>query len=87
MFFYYFGLAENSLQYLSDSINDYGDKLSNLTLTHKKNASLSSFDFFSPFNYIIDNPIRDIAQIFKNEDLTKSEMLSLLSIEERKSAK
>lgn len=78
MFFYYFGMAENALQYLSDSINDFGDKLERLTLTHKKNANLTSYNFFDPFNYIIDNPIRDIAQIFKNQDLTKSEMERVL---------
>lgn len=80
MFFYYFGLAENSLQYLSDAINDYGDKLNNLTLCHKKYACLSSYDFFNPFNYIIDNPIRDIAQVLKNENLTKNEMINFLNL-------
>ncbi|MBE6124420.1 MAG: hypothetical protein E7184_02650 [Erysipelotrichaceae bacterium] len=80
MFFYYFGLAENSLQYLSDAIHDFGDKLDRLTLTHKKNTSFSSFDFFDPFNYIIDNPIRDIAQLFKNENLTKIEMEKFLDM-------
>lgn len=78
IFFYYFGLAENALQYLSDAINDYGDSLIRLTLTHKKNVGLNSLSFFDPFNYIIDNPIRDIAQILKNEDLSKEEINVLL---------
>ena len=80
MFFYYFGLAENSLQYLSDAINDYGNSLSRLTLTHKKNSSFYSCDFFDPFNFIIDNPIRDIAQLFKNVDLSKEEMIKILDM-------
>jgi hypothetical protein len=76
--FYYFGLCENALQYLSDAINDYGDNLSRLTLTHKKDAGLNSLLFFDPFNYIIDNPIRDVAQLIKNEDLSKEEIMILL---------
>ena len=78
--FYNFGLAENALQYLSDAINDFGDKLSYLTLTHKKEASFNSVSFYSPFNFIIDHPIRDIAQILKNENLGEKEIIEFLNL-------
>lgn len=73
-----FGLAENALQYLSDAKYDYGDNIPNLTLVHKRLSSLDYFCFFNPFNLVFDNPLRDLAELFKADSITTDELIHLL---------
>ena len=73
-----FGLAENALQYLADCKLDYGDKIPNLTLVHKRLSCFDSFCFFNPFNLVVDNPLRDLAELFKADAITTNELIDLL---------
>lgn len=73
------GLAENSLQYLAETTLDYGPDIENLSLTHKRFNMFSSYEFFSPFNLIIDSPMRDLAELYKCEHLNNDELLTILS--------
>lgn len=75
---YGLGLAQNSLQYLSDCIDMYGPELSGLSLTHKRMDSWDSFAFFNPFNFVIDHPVRDFSELYKNNCIDYSEMSSML---------
>lgn len=59
------GLAENAISYLQDTIIDFGDKITELTLTHKRITSLDSYELLNPFNLIIDSPMRDISDLYK----------------------
>ena len=68
------GLAQNSSQYLSEIINDFGQYLENLTLTHKRLVDLQSFEFYNPFNLIVDHPIKDLCELYKNDFLSFEEM-------------
>ncbi|MCH5171352.1 MAG: hypothetical protein J1F31_00735 [Erysipelotrichales bacterium] len=73
------GLAENALQYLAELALDYGDNIENLTLTHKRFYQFSSYEFFSPFNLIIDSPMRDLAELYKCEFIDNTRLLQLLA--------
>ena len=73
------GLAENSLQYLAELVLDFGDSIDNLTLTHKRFYKFSSYEFFSPFNLIIDSPMRDLAELYKSEFIDNTRLLQLLA--------
>ena len=73
------GLAENALQYLAELSLDYGDNIDNLTLTHKRFYKFSSYEFFSPFNLIIDSPMRDLAELYKSGFVDNTRLLQLLS--------
>lgn len=64
------GLAQNAVQYLSDVILDYGNSVEGVCITHRRLHNLNSFDFFNPFNYIVDHPIKDIVELYKNDFLT-----------------
>ena len=69
------GLSQNALQYLSEIIDDYGYNLENLTVVHKRLINLNSFDFFNPFNFVVDHPLKDLAELYKNDFLTFSELI------------
>ncbi len=73
------GLAENALQYLAELILDYGDNIENLTLVHKRFYQFSSYEFFSPFNLVIDSPMRDLAELYKSGFIDNQRLLQLLS--------
>ena len=73
------GLAENAMQYLAELELDLGDKINNLTLTHKRLYTLSSYEFFSPFNLIVDNPMRDLAELYKSSVLNNEHLLNALN--------
>lgn len=71
------GLAQNALQYLSEVILDYDKKVENVTITHKRLKNLNSFDFWNPFNLIIDHPLRDLVELYKNDFIQFDELLYL----------
>ncbi len=78
LIFYNFGLAENSCQYLADLITDTNDKLERLTITHKKKGNFDHYNFLNPLNLIIDNPVRDLAYLFKTETFSLNEIENIL---------
>lgn len=73
------GLAENAMQYLAELELDLGNKINSLTLTHKRLYTLSSYEFFSPFNLIVDNPMRDLAELYKSSILNNESLLNTLN--------
>lgn len=74
---YIIGITQNSIQYLSELILDFNSEIDNVSLTHKRLEDLNSFDFFNPFNYIIDHPIRDLIELYKCNILTFSDLIDL----------
>lgn len=75
---YALGLAQNALQYLSECVEIYGPKLEGLTLTHKRINEMNSFSFFNPFNFIVDHPVRDLSELYKNNCVEYSQLIDLL---------
>lgn len=73
-----FGMSQNAQQYLSDAIKDYGDEIKDVTIAHKRIKDLNNFDFFNPFNFIVDHPIRDIVELYRTGTLSFDYMLDLL---------
>lgn len=72
------GLSINAMQYLSDIIYNYDDKLYGITIVHKRLKDLSSFDFFNPFNFIVESPVKDIVMLYQNDYISFEEFKSLI---------
>jgi len=72
------GLAQNSLQYLGDIIMDYSGIVNNVCLTHRRLKSLSSLEFFDPLNFIVDHPLRDFVDLYKNNSISFNELANML---------
>lgn len=75
---YALGSAENAIQYLLDIIYYYGNEIKNTSLVHKRIDELNSFYLFNPFNLIIDSPMRDLAELYKNDLLSLEQLYYLL---------
>ncbi len=71
------GMANNAISYLEDTIIDFGDQLKVSTLTHKR-ISLDSYSLLNPFNIIVDSPMRDYAELYKNNLISFDELTDLL---------
>lgn len=76
---YGLGVAQNAIQYLSDIISDYGSELGNLSVCHKRLKNFNSFDFFDPFNMIVDHPVRDLSDLYKNDGLSFVQLINILN--------
>jgi hypothetical protein len=76
--YFAFGLAENAIQYLADTKIDLGSEIKHNTLVHKRLNSYDNITFFDPFNLIIDSPIRDIAELYKANQLSIEEFVKSL---------
>lgn len=76
--YFAFGLAENALQYLADAKLDFGNFLEHHTLVHKRLNDFSNSIFFDPFNYMIDSPIRDLAELYKANKISLEIFLKYL---------
>lgn len=63
--YYALGLCENALCYLEDVIIDFSEKVSLVTITHKRFSNFSSYDLLNPLNLMVDSPIRDLAELYK----------------------
>lgn len=74
---YLIGQSINAIQYLSDMTIDFDDTLSEVTLTHKRILNFNSFDFFNPFNYIVDHPARDVIELYKNDYIEFTDLIDL----------
>jgi len=72
------GMCQNAIQYLSDIIQDYGGILDDICLTHMRLNSIDSFDFFNPFNFVLDHPLRDLAELYRNNFISFEQLESLL---------
>lgn len=77
---YALGVAENALQYLAETILDYGEEIENLTLCHKRFSDYSSYEFFSPFNLIVDSPMRDLAELYKSNLINNERLIEVLNM-------
>lgn len=77
---YGLGLAENAIQYLLDTSLYYGDQIINTTLAHKRIDSMNSFYLFNPFNLVIDSPMRDLAELYKNNLISLESLYQLLKL-------
>ena len=73
------GLCINASQYLHDIILDYGKNVDNITITHKRIKNLDSFDFLNPFNFVIDHPIRDFVELYRNDFLRFEDLIEILN--------
>lgn len=72
---YLIGQSINAIQYLSDMAIDFDSTLSEVTLTHKRISDFNSFDFFNPFNYIVDHPVRDVIELYKNDYIEFTDLI------------
>jgi len=72
------GLAINAMQYLSDTIYNYDNKLYGVTIVHKRLKNMNSFDFFNPFNFIVEHPLKDIVMLYQNDYVSFEELMMLL---------
>lgn len=73
------GLAENAIQYLSDTMYLYGDQIEGKTLVHKRIKDLSSYTLLNPLNFIIDFRGRDIVELLKNNLVSLEYFKNILS--------
>lgn len=73
------GLSINAMQYLSESIYNYGNKLYGVTIVHKRLSDLNSFDFFNPFNFIVEHPLKDIILLYQKDYIDFEEFKLLVS--------
>lgn len=71
------GMATNAIQYLSDLISDYGDRIKGVTITHKRISDLNGFDFFNPFNYVFDHPVRDYVELYRNDFVDIDDLIDI----------
>lgn len=72
------GLAINAMQYLSDIIYNYDNMLYGVTIVHKRLPDLNSFDFFNPFNFIVEHPLKDFCFLYQKDYISVDELLSIL---------
>lgn len=70
-------IAENAIQYLLDIGFDYGNEIINKTLAHKRLDVLNCRYLFNPFNLLIDSPSRDLAELYKHEQLSLQDVLKI----------
>lgn len=72
------GLSINAMQYLSDMIHNYDNKLYGVSIVHKRLQDLSSFDFFNPFNFIVENPMKDISLLYQSNFISFEEFKNIV---------
>lgn len=67
------GLAENAIQYLSDTMYLYGDTINGTSLVHKRIKEINSYTLLNPMNFIIDFKGRDLCELLKNDLISMNE--------------
>lgn len=75
---YSLGLAYNALQYLAELKIDLNDVIEPLTLTHRRLNSFKAQSILDPLSFVLDSPIRDLAELFKARAITVNELLNAL---------
>lgn len=73
------GMCQNAIQYLNDIIRDYGGIMKNAAISHKRVGGMNAFEFFNPFNFVVDNPVRDYAELYRNECIYVEELIEIFS--------
>ena len=69
-FSYFNGLSENAIQLLNNVTND------DLYIVHKRiSYHMTYYDFYNPFNMILDTKVRDMAEYFKDAFSLKKDIL------------
>lgn len=76
---YALGIAESAISYLQDASLDYGDKVKEVTVAHKRLENLNSYELLNPFNIIIDSPMRDIADLISLDIINKDNIENVIS--------
>ena len=76
------GMCQNAIQYLYDIIEDCGKNVENVAIVHKRIDNFNSFDFFNPFNLVVDHPIRDYAELYRNDVIGLEELVYCLNFYE-----
>lgn len=72
------GLCQNAVQYLKDTAMDYDNIVSELTISHKRLSSLEACEVFNPFNFVVDHPLRDYVELYKNDVIDLETMIKCL---------
>lgn len=86
-FTYYIGLAENAISYVNNTIEQYPQLKSNISLNHKRiDFPNVAKEYFNPIDFIFDLKVRDIAEyiksaFFKDENNAWIELRAYLNIE------
>lgn len=73
------GLAINAMQYLSDIIYNYDNKLYGVSIVHKRLKNLNCFDFFNPFNFIVEHPLKDIVLLYQSDYISFEELKGIIA--------
>ncbi len=73
------GLAENAIQYLSDTMYLYGDQIEGKSLVHKRIKELSSYTLLNPLNFIVDFRGRDLCELLKNNFISLEYFKSIIA--------
>ena len=77
---YSLGLGENAIEYIQDMIIDYGDKIEDVTLSHKRFLKFDSYELLNPFNLIVDSPMRDIADLYNIDVINQENLEQVLNL-------
>lgn len=80
---YYIGIAENAISYVSDTLTEEKQQVSELVLSHKRIMyPILSSKIYNPLNFIFDYEVRDIAEYIKtnffNNNLNWDEIENLI---------
>ena len=73
------GLAINAMQYLSDIIYNYDNKMYGCSIVHKRLTDFSVFDILNPFNFIVEHPLKDICMLYQKEVISFQEFKSFFN--------
>lgn len=82
---YYIGMSENALLYLNEALSMYNNKIidKNVFSHYRVKYQDTLYDFYSPFNIIIDHPSRDIdsysKELFFNNKFDLKEALLIIN--------
>ena len=72
------GLGYNAIQYLAELKIDFNDEITPLTLTHRRLNSFEPKVMLDPLSFVLDSPVRDLAELFKAKVITVTELLNSL---------
>lgn len=74
---YAYGMAMNAIEYIVDLSIDYPNNYYPTTLNHRRIKSITKFELFNPFNFILDHSSRDLAELYKNNLIDLNTLLNI----------